>query len=569
MKQKRLIAIVGVVLILLFALTACDNNVAREETYTISGEVTNFEGKAVEDAKLSIQDSDGNITVTTNSNGEWEASNISGTAEIELPAEGLPEKHKVKNTSKNIDFIKAKVPEVTISKSELETIIQDLTSPQRFGGRLAGIEGGNKTEDYVNDYFKNINNLQKHPDTGDNYKQQFDHWMYYPLGPSKLEITDSNGEPIKRFTPLDDFIPLTTLVHAELNGDPQPTSLHLYEGTIKDEFTGDIVLLPEDTSKTQTLNVGQKMVDLKHNTNYDFETLQTIIENAKKEDVAGVILESSSENLGKVVGIMPYGGKENLALENDNPIIFKANNTTFQSLEDIMNNNDRLVNMKINYDLKKNATSNNIIGYIEGETNENLLIGAHIDHIGFSYNKNGEKEYYVGALDNASGTAVMMGLAKYAAENLGKPEKNLIFIGFGAEEINLRGSIYYAYEYAPNTSNIDLNNTSIINMDMMGQPMDLYNAESIDVPMLEKLNRILSIGYNIKTSKINESYGSDNRSFEYMNDANINKNNIIALATPDSEEIIHTREDTPDKLNYEEIKTVTKGLLTYIYNEAY
>ena len=104
---------------------------------------------------------------------------------------------------------------------------------------------------------------------------------------------------------------------------------------------------------------------------------------------------------------------------------------------------------------------------------------------------------------------------------------------------------------------------------MIGEPVEIYNAESADVPMLEKLNRVLSIGYNLKTKQINGSYGSDNRAFEYMKDENINKDKIIAMGTHDEGEIIHTKQDTPDKLDYQEMKTITKGLLTYLYNAAY
>ncbi|MFW6390070.1 MAG: M28 family metallopeptidase, partial [Halanaerobiales bacterium] len=145
-------------------------------------------------------------------------------------------------------------------------------------------------------------------------------------------------------------------------------------------------------------------------------------------------------------------------------------------------------------------------------------------------------------------------------------DKNIIFIGFGGEEINLKGSFYYAHHPL-----FDLDKTSVINMDMIGEPFEIYNAESADVPMIEKLNRVLSIGYGIETNQSGKSYPSDNKAFEYISDekGEINKKNIIATGTPDTQGIIHTRQDTPDKLNYEEIKKITKALLTYIYNEAY
>ena len=71
MKIKRGLAVIGLALVLLFTLTACSNNAVQKDTYTLSGRVIDFEGKAIEDAKLFINDSDGTITTTTNENGEW------------------------------------------------------------------------------------------------------------------------------------------------------------------------------------------------------------------------------------------------------------------------------------------------------------------------------------------------------------------------------------------------------------------------------------------------------------------------------------------------------------------
>ncbi len=408
------------------------------------------------------------------------------------------------------ELLRQNVPEATINEDEIQTITEELTSSE-FEGRLAGREGGEKAEDYVNNYFEDINNLQKHAETGENYKQQLSHWLYYPNGPSKLEITDTEGNIKEEFSPLDEFIPLTSLIDIELNGETEPTSLHLYEGTIKDDFAGDIVLVPEDTSENQALNVEKKMVSLRHKANYD---LDNIVKESKEKEVAGIIIEDSSKYLSKTVVIEPHADDITELKDDNNPILFKANQSTFQSLEDIIDNNDRLVNMEIDYNLMEgDATSNNIIGYIEGETDENLLIGAHTDHAGFAYNEEDDKEYYVGALDNASGTAVLMQLAKYAAKELGKPDKNIIFIGFGGEEIDLKGSFYYAHHPL-----FDLDKTSVINMDMIGEPFEIYNAESADVPMIEKLNRVLSIGYGIETNQSGKSYPSDNRAFEYISD---------------------------------------------------
>ncbi len=96
---------------------------------------------------------------------------------------------------------------------------------------------------------------------------------------------------------------------------------------------------------------------------------------------------------------------------------------------------------KIKVDLKpkleKKYETQNVVGYIEGENQDSLIvIMAHYDHFG----KMGSV-LFPGANDNASGTAMLLSLAKYFSTN--KPAYNMAFIAFGGEEIGLLGSKYF------------------------------------------------------------------------------------------------------------------------------
>jgi len=83
-------------------------------------------------------------------------------------------------------------------------------------------------------------------------------------------------------------------------------------------------------------------------------------------------------------------------------------------------------------------TTQNVIGYIEGEhTASTIVFIAHYDHLGML----GPEATFNGANDNASGTAMLLSLAKYYSEN--KPNYNTVFIAFGAEELGLIGSKYF------------------------------------------------------------------------------------------------------------------------------
>ncbi len=89
--------------------------------------------------------------------------------------------------------------------------------------------------------------------------------------------------------------------------------------------------------------------------------------------------------------------------------------------------------------------THNIIGRLEGSTHpeETFLYTGHWDHIGVGTPDANGDAIFNGAVDNASGIAGIIELARaYAAGP--RPERSIVFIGFTAEESGLLGSEYYA-----------------------------------------------------------------------------------------------------------------------------
>jgi aminopeptidase YwaD len=101
----------------------------------------------------------------------------------------------------------------------------------------------------------------------------------------------------------------------------------------------------------------------------------------------------------------------------------------------------------------------NVAGLIPGVISDTfLLITAHFDHLGRM-----GSAVFPGANDNASGTAMMMDLARHygIAE---KPKYSLIFIGFAAEEAGLKGSRFFV-----DNPPVPLNQIRFVfNIDLMG-----------------------------------------------------------------------------------------------------
>lgn len=118
--------------------------------------------------------------------------------------------------------------------------------------------------------------------------------------------------------------------------------------------------------------------------------------------------------------------------------------------------------------------SENVVGWIDNGAPNTIVIGAHYDHLGLGHDHNSleanpEGKIHNGADDNASGTAGLIELARYFAQNEQREQHNFLFIAFSGEELGLYGSKKYT-----NYPTIDLGTVSfMLNMDMIGR----LNAE--------------------------------------------------------------------------------------------
>lgn len=124
--------------------------------------------------------------------------------------------------------------------------------------------------------------------------------------------------------------------------------------------------------------------------------------------------------------------------------------------------------------------SQNVVGMIKGsESPEDVFIYmAHWDHIGIDPTKEGDN-IYNGALDNATGTAGLIELAKAFGSMKTPPKRSVMFLAITAEEQGLLGSAYYA-----NNPLFPLKNTIAgLNMDGMS-----YFGRARDITLISKGN---------------------------------------------------------------------------------
>ena len=94
---------------------------------------------------------------------------------------------------------------------------------------------------------------------------------------------------------------------------------------------------------------------------------------------------------------------------------------------------------------QKTIRSKNVLGRIRGSThpNETILYGAHWDHLGVGAPDARGDSIYNGAVDNGTGSAAVLELARMFAAGP-KPQRSLVFAFWTAEEKGLLGSEYYA-----------------------------------------------------------------------------------------------------------------------------
>ncbi len=95
-----------------------------------------------------------------------------------------------------------------------------------------------------------------------------------------------------------------------------------------------------------------------------------------------------------------------------------------------------------------------------------IVVGAHYDHLGkggrYSLSPHSE-EAHVGADDNASGTAVLLEVARDLAQKKKELHRDVVFVAFSGEESGVLGSAHFVHEKSVKDV------YAMLNMDMVGR----------------------------------------------------------------------------------------------------
>ncbi len=205
-------------------------------------------------------------------------------------------------------------------------------------------------------------------------------------------------------------------------------------------------------------------------------------------------------------------------------------NTTLKDLQEKLDNNRSSISFDLNVSISatiglrtKKSRGTNILGFIpgDGSSDEIIIVGAHLDHLGYGGKGSGSLQpdknaIHNGADDNASGIAGLIELAEKLANNPKPLKKDVLFVAFDAEEKGLLGSKHFV-----NNSVINLENVAaMLNMDMIGRLKDssLTVGGTGTSPLFEPLLDSLQNVHKLKISYSKEGFGPSDHSSFYIKD---------------------------------------------------
>lgn len=201
-------------------------------------------------------------------------------------------------------------------------------------------------------------------------------------------------------------------------------------------------------------------------------------------------------------------------------------------------------------------TGRNVLGKIEGQSDEWVVLGGHYDHIGLGYfgandARTGMGQVHNGADDNASGTSAIMEIAEAFAKH-DKPKRNFLFIAFTGEEKGLLGSEWYGrHPLVPHEKTL-----AMINIDMIGrvrnQRLEMHGMAS-SAALSRHVRAVEPLFPALKLKLIEQPVGpvSDMWAF-YKAGVPV----LFPFSGYNAE--MHSVKDDPETINYEGLREATR-----------
>ncbi len=206
-----------------------------------------------------------------------------------------------------------------------------------------------------------------------------------------------------------------------------------------------------------------------------------------------------------------------------------------KALPDLINN----IEINVRNKFYEKYPTQNVIGYVPGISEKCIVFTAHYD----GHGSFGENNLFPNAIDNASGTSMVLDLARHYSSG-DKPYYSMVFFQVSAEEPGLVGSRYYVNNPLFPLEDIKL----AINLDVVGSGQDyviLYNAiqRPVEASIVQTINKKKSYLESI-VEKNGYETNSDFRPFDAVGVPSIH---FLTRGTSGGG---HTIYDTADKVSF-------------------
>jgi Zn-dependent M28 family amino/carboxypeptidase len=409
-----------------------------------------------------------------------------------------------------------------INKDSLSAHIKVLSSDD-FKGRRPFTDGEIKTVDFLTNTYKSMG---LEPGNGDSYVQQVPLVEITPKSVTAMKVQSAKGS--LELKAMEDFVVFTKrtdtvqtlnadeLVFAGFGVVAPEYNWNDYEGLdVKNKVvvvlvndpgfeTGDTTMFKGKAMTyygrwsykyEEAARQGAKACLIVHTTaaaSYPFQVVQSSNGGVKLH----LDLRASNPYQLAMSGWVTHDAAVKLfqAAGKDTSAFHTANNKGFKGFD---------MGLKASATLKTKAVFNksqNVIAKITGSKRpeEYVIYSAHWDHLGVGKPDAKGDSIYNGALDNASGTAAILEIARAFKAMKTPPERTIVFLSVTAEEQGLLGSGYYA-ENPVYPADKTVANINIDGINAYGKTKDagIYGSgqsemEDYLVDELKKLGRYLA-----------------------------------------------------------------------------
>jgi hypothetical protein len=406
------------------------------------------------------------------------------------------------------DELAEKVKEISIDRM-MNTI--ELLSSDEYEGRLTGAHGFTKAAKWATYKFKEMGLKPFY----DDYLQPFPVFYNETKNSSLSVIIPAKGEgkeaEVHKMELHEDYVPFLSCGFGEVEAEVV--------------FAGYGITAPEqDWDDYGRLEVKGKIVAVISGApkikgkNFDlYNSSRHRGNNAFKRGAVGLIILRRA--LASVSSDYNEGFPMAMAGESVAKLIFSRKGHDYKTVSNLLKEGHHIgfstginIRMSVFGVHHANMMGYNVVAILPGADpklrNEYIIFGGHLDHLGKW------PVLYPGANDNATGSAIVLEIAKAFSSMEKKPKRSVVFALFGGEEMGLLGSKYMAN----NLPGPPMKLIQMFNFDMNGVGSGIWVSGGKSYPEFYKIMMEVKEEFRIKckigTSTISPGRGgSDYASF--------------------------------------------------------